>query len=1418
MKIEDSIDEVYIKISTEASAAASNLDKLSNSISNLELKLQSGMQKANNFVNSINNISKITFNKNNMNTPFEAMQKSMSTINQSAKGNNLASLIKTLDSIPDISNKLDDKEISIFTNKIKQLTEALGPLANELIRVSSSFALLPTNLKKINTTLYSTLKSLKNTKSSSKSIGDAILGLTSGIRFGVIIAGIAGITNTIGKFVNSSNEYIENMNLFKVSMGEMTDEAQKFINTFSETLGVDPSGLMRYMGLFNNLIEGFGIGSKEAYTMSKNLTQLSYDMSSYLNMPVEEAMQKLKSGISGEIEPMRAVGVALDQATLQETAYTLGIDKKVSSMTRAQKTELLYYQIMQKTKNMQGDMARTVLQPANALRILQQQFIQLGRAIGNIFIPILMSLVPYIMVVTQWLTTLAQAIANWLNIKLDFSIPEVDYSGISSDIGGVSDAVDDVGSSADKTSKKLNRMLAKFDELNVIEFDDKTDSGSGTGAGAGAGGGSLGIPLKGYDALKDALKRNFADIEEKLKNILSYVATIGAGLAAWKISQKLIDFFDKFKKIDVKMDFQILGLTLFLSDLDKFRQYFKDFLDNGPTFQNVVGMLSEFVGSIGDIFLMLGKLKFAGALKVIQGIGEIVIAIKDIADSGINWDNATTAIRGLTNVAIGIGLFTKNLKVAGWGAAIQGFTGIIEELAENWEAIKKGDWSGVDKVTLIISGLEILGGLAVAFDAFSKIKGVKNATKAVDNVKSVTNVTKSLDKNVGKLSPKLSSLAKNLGFGILIIGEVIVAAGLIVGAIWGLGKALEQVGLAWEPVLENGSTVISSVLIGTGILIAIGTVTALLGEFGGTKLILPLALGAAILAETGLATGLFVVEIWAIGKALDEIGKAWQPVIDNGGNIALSIGIGTGILVTIGVLAGALGVATAGTSGLLPLAILLGTLMLVELGLATALFVVEIWAIGKGLDEIGKAWQPVIDNGITIIGAIAIGTSILVGIGVVAALLAVAAVATVGLLPLAIALGTAMLIELGLVTGLFVVEIWAIGKGLDEIGKAWQPVIQNGESIIQAIGIGTGLLIGIGTVTAALGVAEVASVGLLPLAIALGTAMLSSLEDALTDFITHLVNVAKQLNDDLYPELVKLNKNLPILTGSLSNYIKFMEIFAGYAVNFSKSSIVSGFASAIDKIISWFKGNPIKDFADEVYKTYQQTYELNIKLRLANPELQIAINLMTQYLNFLEKLEELTGKKNNIELANSMFVNMKEVGKNLVLGFVEGINSKYSSLSNAIKNVLGNALSSKTANSYGTTFGNRLGSSIARALRRTNFPKLKGTINTSGDTATLKFNAYAGGGFPEYGELFLARESGPEMIGEIGNKAAVANNDQIITGIEQGTYRAVSAAMRENNNSRQPVIVKIGEKTIYSGYGSYVDSQSNMYGTNYIRT
>lgn len=216
-------------------------------------------------------------------------------------------------------------------------------------------------------------------------------------------------------------------------------------------------------------------------------------------------------------------------------------------MTEAQKAQLRYIQIIRQSSEWQTDMAKTLMSPANATRILRQQFTLLARAIGNVLIPIVMTVIPYVMVLTQWLTTLANKVAKVLEklfgIKLDFN-----YDREISGLGGISDGITNIGDAAGKSAKKLNTMLAPFDDLNVVQNEMDKNSG---GAGDLLSGGDLGVALPEYDALAgltDKFRANMDKAEKNLKRILPIVTAIAVAFAGWKIFKGTMQFLSLFSE------------------------------------------------------------------------------------------------------------------------------------------------------------------------------------------------------------------------------------------------------------------------------------------------------------------------------------------------------------------------------------------------------------------------------------------------------------------------------------------------------------------------------------------------------------------------------------------------------------------------------------------------------------------------------------------------------------------------------------------------------------------------------------------------------------------------------------------------------------------------------------------------------
>ena len=317
-------------------------------------------------------------------------------------------------------------------------------------------------------------KGAANTGSSgTKKLTSCFSSFTSKVRGAT--AAFRTVSNTLGSWFKESNDYVEALNLFNVAMGDCAEAAMDYAKTVEAVMGIDLKEWLTYQGAFFQMADGYGIASASSEKMSQNLTQLVYDLSSLWNTDVETAFQKLQSGMSGQIKGLKAWGINVSVAQLRQTALAHGIDLSTAKMTEAQKATLRYITIMEQTTNAQGDLARTIITPSNALRILNAQWTQAKRAMGQVVSVIAVKVIPWFQALVQIIKEAAQSLAN----ALGYELPDIDYSGISVDAGSFEDASDSLGEAADN-AKELKKSLLGIDELNVM-----TDNSSSAAAGMG---------------------------------------------------------------------------------------------------------------------------------------------------------------------------------------------------------------------------------------------------------------------------------------------------------------------------------------------------------------------------------------------------------------------------------------------------------------------------------------------------------------------------------------------------------------------------------------------------------------------------------------------------------------------------------------------------------------------------------------------------------------------------------------------------------------------------------------------------------------------------------------------------------------------------------------------------------------------
>lgn len=506
---------------------------------------------------------------------------------------------------------------------------------------------------------------LKKSSSGISKLTSSFGGLSKVLKSFVAIKTFEKLGQTIFNFTTKTADYIETVNLFRASMGSAADQAQEFIDKAEDLLGLDPKQMMDSISSFYNLAQGIGIADDRAYKMSQNLTQLVGDLSSFANISFEQAQSKLMSGFSGQVKPLRQYGIALDQASLQETAYSLGLQQRVKDMTRAQKTELIYYQIMKSTQKIQGDLGRSLLSPANALRVMKTEFSKLGRAIGSIFIPIMMKIIPVVRAVTKILTQAAQAIASFFGFQMtDFN---ADLSSVGNLLNGVSDGIEGVGDEAEDTAKKMNKMLMPFDELNNVTFDTGASGASSVGAGIGDGG-SLGIELPEYDmfaSLSDSMDDTIDNIKSKLLTLFEPIQN------SWNnYGPKVMDSFK----------YMLEGSKRLIEDI---ASSFVEVWMNG-TGETTLNIIFEL---LSNIFNIIGNIRnaFATAWEN-NGTGTAIIQAL--------WDGFNNLLEIVGDVFRVIQEFTQSAEFQAVADAIMNIIKVISEVFKSITETVKGLWEG----------------------------------------------------------------------------------------------------------------------------------------------------------------------------------------------------------------------------------------------------------------------------------------------------------------------------------------------------------------------------------------------------------------------------------------------------------------------------------------------------------------------------------------------------------------------------------------------------------------------------------------------------------------------------------------------------------------------------------------------------
>ncbi len=190
-----------------------------------------------------------------------------------------------------------------------------------------------------------------------------------------------------GRLLSLGSDASETLNVINASFGDQADAVVDWASTTALAVGRSEFQLREYAATLGAILKPMTGNADAAAEMSKGLAKLTVDLASFFNATEEDTLLALRSGLTGEMEPLKRFGIVMSVAALDAFALSEGLGKTTKQMTEAEKTALRYRFIMARTVDAQGDAERTAAGYANASKALGAALKDLGTDIGRAMLP-----------------------------------------------------------------------------------------------------------------------------------------------------------------------------------------------------------------------------------------------------------------------------------------------------------------------------------------------------------------------------------------------------------------------------------------------------------------------------------------------------------------------------------------------------------------------------------------------------------------------------------------------------------------------------------------------------------------------------------------------------------------------------------------------------------------------------------------------------------------------------------------------------------------------------------------------------------------------------------------------------------------------------------------------------------------------
>lgn len=467
--------------------------------------------------------------------------------------------------------------------------------------------------------------------------------------------------------IQAASDLEEVQNVVDTVFGESSAIIDNFAKNAVKSLGMSELSAKKYASTIGAMLKSMKLSDKQVLVMSQNMTALAGDMASFYNLSGDEAFQKIRSGISGETEPLKQLGINLSVANMEAYALSQGIDKSYNSMTQAEQAILRYNYLLDVTKDAQGDFARTSGSWANQTRVLAEQWNTFKSVLGSSFIQVLTPVVRALNLIMEKLILAGQYFQRFIYMITGVK-PET--KSASTAVSGLGNSLDDATKKAKKTKKALEGIQS-FDKLNVLNKSDGSDSDSD---GGGAGGMAINDAYDFSDitTATDALDGAFDEIDKKLQQMKSlfeaawnsdvvqsfvyaakeyiqflYDFVVAMGSALWENLQLT------WSNIKLDVEESLANITelwiLFWTDLgDTINEYSQPIIDGmvglfnsvwtdgvDPLIQQITKCWKDFTSILLELWKKYGK-------DILDDLGEFVVKTIELFQS--IWDNVLEPI------------------------------------------------------------------------------------------------------------------------------------------------------------------------------------------------------------------------------------------------------------------------------------------------------------------------------------------------------------------------------------------------------------------------------------------------------------------------------------------------------------------------------------------------------------------------------------------------------------------------------------------------------------------------------------------------------------------------------------------------------------------------------------------------------